>query len=238
MELKNKRFVFFIQALLFLLINLSFDLLDRAVGLKGYLYIVSKIILIAFLISLLNKKGEKHFSKFNVKYLVFVAISFILTFLMCYSESDFKGKYFDFALNLLFIIISILLEDLFFRSYAYSFFEENGVISLSNSLYVIVIFTICNLPIFFFETASLSVLSIIFLFALDTYVFGIFLSSKNLLICVVCSFFVLATKTYFSFYSVSGILISNTLLYVIYVLAIFVFFSIGAIFIMRNTVRK
>lgn len=238
MELKNKRFAFFIQALFFLLINLGFDLIDRAIGLKGYLYNFSKIILIAVLISLLNKKGEKYFSKFNAKYLVFVAISFVFTFLMCYSETVFKGKYFDFASNLLFIIITIVLEELFFRSYAYNFFEENGVISLSNSLYVIIVFTICNLPIFFFETASLSALSIIFLLALDTYIFGIFLSSKNLLICVVCSFFVLATKTYFDFYSVSGLLVSNTLLYVIYILAIFTLISIGSIFIMRNTVRK
>ena len=79
MELKNKRFAFFIQALFFLLINLGFDLIDRAIGLKGYLYNFSKIILIAVLISVLNKKGEKYFSKFNARYLVFVAILFIFT---------------------------------------------------------------------------------------------------------------------------------------------------------------
>ncbi len=238
MELKNKRFAFFIQALFFLLINLGFDLLDRAIGLKGYLFNFSKLILIVILVNLLNKNGEKYFSKFKAKYLIFVVISFIFTFLMCFSETNFKGKYFDFASNLLFVIISIVLEELFFRSYAYNFFEENGVISLTNSLYIIFVFSICNLPIFIFETASLSLFAIVFLIAFDAYIFGIFLSSKNLILCVVCSFFVLATKTYFNFYSVGGLFISNVLFYVLYSLSVFVLFSVGAIFIMRNTVRK
>lgn len=238
MIIKNKRLDFFIKAIILTLFCVLFDVIDRALNLGGFLFAFIKIIALLFVLFSIKDAKEKLFEKFKPKYLIFVVISFVFTFILCYAKTEFLSGYFNFFKSVVFLIITIFLEEFFFRSYAVFNFDEQGVISLKNAYLIILVFTLCNIPVLMFNNFSVSLLIILYSFALDTFILGIYLSSKNIILCILCSFFTGGTEIYFSCFSNGSLLFGSWIFYLISALQILFYFCVGSIFIMRNTVRK
>ena len=234
--LKNKRLDFLVRAIILTLYCTLFDVLDRFFDLGGYIFSLSKLIALVFI--LFTVKNEKIFARFSPKYLFLILLSFIATFVLCYSKTEFSGNIASFIKNFIFLAITIFLEELFFRSNSFKIFDEGGVISLKNASFIIFVFLICNLPIFIFRDINASILTIIYLLALDFLILGIFLSSKNVILCFLCSLFPSGTELYFTEFSSISALYNSWVFYLIYTLTVVFYIGVGSIFILRNTVRK
>ncbi len=238
MELKKKRINYFISALLLTLFCIGLGFLDKVLVADGYLSIAVKFLLVIFFVLYLTSKKERFFGKIKAKYIIFIVLPFVFSFLLAYSKTDVLSNRYIFIKNLIFLLVSILLEELFFRSFVVKIFDEDGVVSLSNVIFSVIVFTICNTPVLFFAEIKASIFEIIMAFTFDVFIFGLYLSSKNLFLCIISSFVSKATFLYFSSFSISQIYFGETLIYVIFALVNLFYLLIGSIFIMRNTVRK
>ena len=238
MEKGVKRTKFLILALLLTLYSIGLHFLDRTLMLKGYLTCVINFVIVLFLTLFLKSKNERFIVKFNAKYMFFVVITFVFSVLLFASKTNALTSRADFIKNLIFLIVSILLEELFFRSFAVFYFDEDCVVSLSNGLFIIAILAVCKLPLLFFSSFLPAILEIILSVSFSVFVFGLYLSSKSVLLCFITTLFKFATMLYFSSFSIGLTYVNGVWFYLLFVFEMLFYIAVGSIFIMRNTIRK
>lgn len=238
MSLINKRIKFLFFAIIIDAICCLFNYIDILLGLKNTLFLSVELIFAVIATLYLISKKEKFYCKTSIKHKLILIIPFCFTFLTCFSLFYDSGNYFNFLHSLVACLVSIVLEEMFFRSYAIHLFDEDGVVALSNVVYSIIVFAIANFAVIFFEPFNVSILKIVFSICFGSFLFGLYLSSKNAFLCMIASFLCVATELYFKHFSIGNNYFNIKLVYIFYIISMTVYFGVGFILILKNTVRK
>lgn len=236
---KSQKLLIFI----FITIVLSFALLGAKIIDIHYsklelISAIMKLVAIGMLVFYVLKSRVKIAEGTKLVYFLLALIPLVFSFVLFMGWPDCQ-QYFEVAIfGIVNVVLTSIVQELFFRVYAQNLFSENGKIALKEIFEINLIYALSFAVNFFVYDYKLVIFGMIFLFAFGLFLSGLYLKTKNVFVTILSSVSYFGVRWFFFSYSSAPKAISNVLFLVIVLIFIAILTMLGLIMCKSETKTK
>lgn len=183
--------IFFISALVLGFLFLSTGILSKMFDLPAYTDIILKILLIV-LLCVYAVKHDDFNSFFNIHfspvYLILIVIPVTFSIILKACPLDFYPYPSFIILTIVGTLTTAIWEELYFRYFGCSLFEENGKFKWYNIIFLAAVFSIGHVFNIFFDGIYSGVTQIFFTFGLGIFLLALYIHTKAIIVPIIAHF--------------------------------------------------